>query len=593
MPTYKAPGVYVEEVDRGVKPLEAAGTAVAAFIGFTERIPKAQRDEKPRKIGLSPRKITSWTEYLRLYGGLVDDAFLPEAVNGYFANGGTKCYIVPVPHLEETGAEGTITRADLEILNPDANADAKPPAALVGEEEGDEEGDEDRDEPTGPRTLVRIEATTTNSDAAPLDIVIKPIPPEPKALEPAPQADTEGEGETGESDADTDTDAESTDDSTTPSDEQHYIVKVRRGGAVIFADSMPVSQVKSRLETDAKLKDNGIKVHLVHMVGGTASPLDQLDGNSQIALVEDGTFPLKEVRNLKDMKELGPQFAGDPLTKTGLAGLDSLEDVTIVMAPDAVQLPPDAMLDVQNKLIGHCERHKDRLAILDPPEDAKRPDQVLKWRQQKAMYDSQFAALYYPWLQVYKPSGRVSVPPSGHMAGVWARTDGTIGPWKAPANATVSGIVGLDYRTTTVEQEDLNPEGINVVRAFGSEGIRVWGARTLSSDTSWKYINVRRLFNMVEKTIKDGTSWVVFEPNDPTTWGRVWGTLDGFLRGLWRQGAFFGTSPADAYFIKVDSETNPPDVINRGELVVEVGIAPVKPAEFVIFRVSQKPAELV
>jgi phage tail sheath protein FI len=180
------------------------------------------------------------------------------------------------------------------------------------------------------------------------------------------------------------------------------------------------------------------------------------------------------------------------------------------------------------------------------------------------------------------------MPPSGHIAGVWARTDDARGVWKAPANDTIRGCLDVERPITKNEQSLLNPSGINCIRPFGTRGIRIWGARTLSSDTDWRYINVRRLFNMVETTILDGTQWAVFEPNDVKLWEGVTRTLTGFLTGLWQSGALFGTSPDQAFYVKCDAETNPPQSIDEGKLVVEVGLAPVKPAEFVIFRISQQ-----
>ncbi|MEZ5262317.1 MAG: phage tail sheath C-terminal domain-containing protein [Acidimicrobiales bacterium] len=219
--------------------------------------------------------------------------------------------------------------------------------------------------------------------------------------------------------------------------------------------------------------------------------------------------------------------------------------------------------------------------------------QIKEWRSDVAMYDSAFAAMYYPWIKVENPAAtgsadtEILIPPSGHMAGIWARNDDTRGVWKAPANEIVRGALDVELPITKAEQGHLNPIGINCIRPFGTRGIRVWGARTLSSDSDWKYVNVRRLFNMVEKTILDGTQWVVFEPNDQKLWEGVKRTISSFLRGLWRDGALFGATPDQAFFVKCDAETNPPDSIDQGKLVVEVGIAPVKPAEFVIFRISQ------
>jgi uncharacterized protein len=247
---------------------------------------------------------------------------------------------------------------------------------------------------------------------------------------------------------------------------------------------------------------------------------------------------------------------------------------------------------VQTALISHCEGQANRMAILDAP-PAMSVQGMKEWRSDVAMYDSQFAALYYPWIKVDNPNAtgandaELLVPPCGHMAGIWARTDDTRGVWKAPANEVIRGALDVEIGITKTEQGLLNPIGVNCIRPFGTRGIRVWGARTLSSDTDWQYINVRRLFNMIETTILNGTQWVVFEPNDMKLWQGVKRTLNAFLRGLWRDGALFGATADQAFFVKCDAETNPPDSIDQGKLVVEVGIAPVKPAEFVIFRISQ------
>jgi phage tail sheath protein FI len=211
------------------------------------------------------------------------------------------------------------------------------------------------------------------------------------------------------------------------------------------------------------------------------------------------------------------------------------------------------------------------------------------------MYDSKFAALYYPWIRVTNPlagaaanGNRVlTVPPSGHVAGIWARNDDTRGVWKAPANEVVRGALDVETKVTKGEQDLLNPAGVNCIRPFGTRGIRVWGGRTLSSAPSWRYVNVRRLFNFVEESILNGTQWVVFEPNDLDLWARVKRTVYAFLLGLWRQGALFGATPEQAFYVKCDEETNPPESVDEGRLVVEIGIAPVKPAEFVVFRISQ------
>lgn len=293
-------------------------------------------------------------------------------------------------------------------------------------------------------------------------------------------------------------------------------------------------------------------------------------------------------------------FAGSETDRTGINGLVIADEVTMVMVPDLITAATkaDGSVDlgmwkaVQTALISHCEGQANRMAILDAP-PAMSPQQVKEWRSDVAMYDSAFAAFYYPWIRVDNPvstspaDATILVPPSGHVAGIWSRVDDTRGVWKAPANEVVRGVLSTEIDITKGEQSLLNPIGINCIRPFGTRGIRVWGARTLSSNTDWTYINVRRLFNMIETAIMEGTQFAVFEPNDQKLWEGLKRTISAFLRGLWRDGALFGVTADQAFFVKCDSETNPPDSIDQGKVVVEVGISPVKPAEFVIFRISQ------
>jgi phage tail sheath protein FI len=284
------------------------------------------------------------------------------------------------------------------------------------------------------------------------------------------------------------------------------------------------------------------------------------------------------------------EFEGDVAKREGLGGLAAVDEITMLCIPDLQTLANNdtALRDLQGKMIAHCENASDRMAILDAPPDML-PQDILEWRMNTAGYDSKFAALYYPWLEVMDPltNQPMYVPPSGHVAGVWARTDSTRGVHKAPANEVVLGVNGLGFQVTQEEQGGLNKVGINCIRSFPGRGIRIWGARTLSSDPEWRYINVRRLFNYIAESIMEGTQWSVFEPNDEMLWTQLRIAASNFLTRTWREGALFGATPDQAFYVKCDSETNPPDVIEAGQVIVEIGIAPVKPAEFVIFRISQ------
>jgi hypothetical protein len=303
-------------------------------------------------------------------------------------------------------------------------------------------------------------------------------------------------------------------------------------------------------------------------------------------------------------------LAGSGRRRSGLGLLEEIDEVAIVAAPGYHD--PVSYED----LLKHCELMGDRVAILDPPTefpDVERLTRVGTARTGRAAKkaaagsseaepagvdssaglrprQSDYGAFYLPWLVVRDPlTGEiVETPPSGHMAGVWARTDTLRGVHKAPANEPVRGAVDLTYRVTKVEQDVLNPAGVNCIRFFPAEGIRVWGARTLAAEASeWRYLNVRRLFNMLKESIADGTRWIVFEPNDGLLWRSIRRDIGAFLTRVWRDGALYGRTPQEAFFVKCDEETNPPEVRDAGQVVTLIGVAPVKPAEFVVFKLSQ------
>lgn len=299
----------------------------------------------------------------------------------------------------------------------------------------------------------------------------------------------------------------------------------------------------------------------------------------------------------------------NPITSTGRerAGLDVLEQIDQVAIVAAPGYTDAASYDA---LLSHCEEMEDRVAILDAPEtvpainrltevatvsveegededeEAESSGEGLRPRQSEGGY----GAFYYPWITIRDPfsSEVVNVPPSGHIAGIWARSDASRGVHKAPANETVRGALNVSYQLTRGEQAELNPAGVNCIRLFRDEGIKVWGARTVADSSSeWRYLNVRRLFNMIKESIAESTRWIVFEPNDPTLWKSIRRDVTAFLTLQWREGALMGNTPEEAFFVKCDEETNPPEVIDAGIVVTRIGIAPVKPAEFVVFRISQ------
>ncbi|HEX7242933.1 MAG TPA: phage tail sheath subtilisin-like domain-containing protein [Longimicrobiaceae bacterium] len=268
---------------------------------------------------------------------------------------------------------------------------------------------------------------------------------------------------------------------------------------------------------------------------------------------------------------------------TALDGFSAIDEIAIVAVPGAL----DAA--VQQAVIDHCERMGDRFAVLD----GQRVTNAAQWTAANikgTVNNSNYAALYFPWISVYDPTtdGRLVVPPSGHMAGIYARVDTERGVHKAPANVSIRGALGVESRVGKADQDGLNPAGINAIRDING-AITVWGARTLGGDANgeWKYINVRRLFLYLRESIDEGTQWVVFEPNTPALWSKITRNATAFLTNVWRSGALFGNTPAEAFYVRCDASTNPPEVRDLGQVVTEIGVAVVRPAEFVIFRISQ------
>ncbi|MBN1177966.1 MAG: phage tail sheath family protein [Anaerolineae bacterium] len=545
MPEYLSPGVYVEEVDRGPKPIEGVGTSMAAFIGFTEKA-ELRREIDGEMVTQDllniPQLVTNWTQFVERYGEFVPGSYLAHSVYGYFMNGGTRAYVVSVR---------TIPKAQAALLN----AEGKPQLVVRARQAGFE----------GMRMRVRI------ADVLAL--------PEPKGARKAKkEGDEEGPAEPeGVGDA-------------TPS--FTLIVERERmdGGWKVAEEVRDVTMHEVRENGKAEVRvayRNNRPPELVELLIPDASqPLAKVwpQEQEQTLHIESKQLPAPT----------SAEFQGKVTERSGVEGLEALEDVTIVCVPDLMASMPgesvelDTIKAVQTMMIAHCERLGDRVAILDAPPDMT-PQEIKKWRMETAGFDSSYAALYYPWITVMDPvtNRPIHIPPSGHMAGIWARNDITRGVHKAPANEVVQGAIGLAYQTTKGEQDTLNPNGVNCIRAFPGRGIRVWGARTLSSNPSWRYINVRRLFNFVEKSIEGGTQWVVFEPNDRKLWARVRRDVTAFLKTVWRAGALFGSTPDEAFYVKIDDELNPPEIRDQGKLIIEIGMAPVKPAEFVIFRISQ------
>ncbi|MTE17747.1 phage tail sheath family protein [Streptomyces sp. TRM43335] len=510
MPTYLTPGVYVEEVQSGARPIEGVGTAVAAFVGFAEKGPFH-----------APTLVTGWDQYTQHFGGFTEGTYLAHAVYGYFANGGGAAYVVRIGGAAEDASA------------PAAADDARRRAAGAGE----------------PVELGGfLVAARPGVSGVTVEI-----------------ADADGESP--------------------PQD--RFKVLVRRGEQV--AETYEVStrrNVRAYLVNQTRSSE---LIEVAEQQGATPGrPANQI-----VALPDAPAVPAAP--GAGEVSRLDPaEYVGDAAARTGFGGLETIDEITMVAVPDLMSahqrgdIDAEGVRTVQLAVISHCEQMGDRVAVLDTPPGLS-AQQVRTWRNDEAGYDSRYAGLYYPWIRVFDPAaGRnTTVPPSGHIAGVWARSDAERGVHKAPANEVIRGAVDLESRLSKGEQDLLNPIGVNCVRAFPGRGIRVWGARTLSSDPAWRYLNVRRLFNYLEESILLGTQWVVFEPNDDRLWSSIRRNVTAFLTEEWRRGALFGRTAQEAFYVKCDRDNNPQESIDQGRVICEIGVSPVKPAEFVVFRLAQ------
>ncbi len=321
--------------------------------------------------------------------------------------------------------------------------------------------------------------------------------------------------------------------------------------------------------------DNGGKqLYVVRVVGGgTASTLaGGAPGN-------DGIAP-----SAVDYAGARDEVSGS----TGLCALEDVDNVSIVMVPAAAEGDAETHLAITRAMQSHCAKMRHRVGIVDPREGTSLSD-VQAFRDH---FDDSRLALYYPWVVVADPAGvERALPPSGFVAGIYARVDAMRGVHKAPANAVVHGARRFETKITRAQQEVLNPKGVNCLRSFPGRGHRVWGARTMSSDADWKYVNVRRYSLYLERSIERGTQWVVFEPNGEALWAQMREAVSRFLHDEWKNGRLVGSKPESAYFVRCDRTTMTQDDIDNGRLVCTVGVAVVRPAEFVIFRVGQWTAD--
>ena len=583
MAEYLSPGVYVEEYDSGATPMQGVGTSTAGFVGLAERGPVVGQ----------PQLVTSFADYKRMYGGYLSEAayggsrYLPYAVEQFFANGGARAYIMrAVPGdaraaafttgvLKLTAANPGAWAEDMRVvITPSSKAKTQVLAASGAEltlknADGFNPGDvvELFDGKTAAHATIKsvLDRVITLDAPCAVDVADAKVGTA-KYIKTCEITLTARLGEN----------TEVFEHLSLKPDALNYIgVKTARSDLITVEVQAPKAPAAPAKEKDKDGKEvpapKAVSIVPYELCGGSGSEMVltlQGGSNGSVLSVSPDAF-------------LGRDDG--PGRRTGLQAFQENGNVSILAIP-GITAP-----EVQAALIGFCEGKKSCFAILDVPMELKKTSDVANFRD---MYDSTYAAMYHPWLEMYDAGTRrpAYFPPSGAMAGIYARTDIERGVHKAPANEVVRGCTGLSCAYNEGEQDILNPIGVNLIRAFTGRGIRVWGARTISSNGLWKYLNVRRLFIYVEESIKANTSWVVFEPNSTALWSRVTRTIEAFLATCWRDGALAGSSPSEAFFVECGPTTMTQDDIDNGRLICQIGIAPVKPAEFVIFRITQKTA---
>jgi uncharacterized protein len=601
MPEYLAPGVYVEEVSFRAKSIEGVPTSTTGMAGLARYGP-VQYGGGP--IRSEPRLITSFTEFETVYGGLEELAisggripFLAHAARAFFANGGKRLYVSRVFTARAGDANLGVARRAISDGANTATWIARWPGSLgnVWVE-------------TRPMRT-RVNAFNSDSgikvqrvrDGAVIEVLaagtIPPRPDAPLSLADLAVVSVNEDGNQKFSKA-----------PITIDQVIHLvelIVTVRAGEervdqyTELGAAPEQTRYIGKVLERDAPSDENS----LVWLDWNAAAADDTgpaalmvlltgANGAGRLTGGNDGDLPAPIDF---EGKEADPDNAA--VKATGLAALGEVNDIAIVAMPDAAALStPDDIFTATQALVEHCEALRYRIAVVDGPQNSSM-NEIRKFR---GKFDNKYAALYHPWIEILDPNERAAqgrppkrllLQPSGFVAGIYARSDIERGVHKAPANEVVRGLTRFEININKARQDVLNPEGINALRFFEGRGNRVWGARTMSSDPEWKYVNVRRLFIYLEHSIDKGTQWAVFEPNNSRLWANIRQTVENFLLVQWNNGALLGDKPEDAYFVRCDRTTMTQNDLDNGRLICLIGVAPVYPAEFVIFRIGQWTAD--
>jgi len=553
--------------------MEGVGTSTAGFIGLAEKGP----------VEGVPQLVTNFAEFRRIYGGYLSEnefgeyRYLAYAVESFFVNGGSRCYIMRVAPSDAKASVGYAPSKDAAVVkftakNPGVWGDRIKITVTPSSKARTQILEEITD---GEVTKYRVK---NGAGFNPGDIVAfnhKSTTIYNKVVSNQDNVITFAEP----------FEEDVVDTNLVPAktiSTCEFNLEVKYGDIEEVYENVSFNINAANHIAKKTAKSDLIVAEYVGSDDEIVHPFYAMAGEGASSAI----FSLANGSNGSVASLSAADFIGTDRgagKRTGIQAFLDNDTVSIIAVPGITDP------NVQLTLVAHCENLASRFAVLDCPRDAKKVQDIIAHRN---IFDSSYAALYHPWLEVFDPLDKktIAIPPSGAVMGIYARTDNTRGVHKAPANEVVRTCTGLDCQFNKGEQDILNPKGVNLIRVFPGQGIRVWGARTLSSDPSWKYVNIRRLFIFIEETIKQNTNWAVFEPNNEVLWVRVQRTISVFLNNLWRNGYLAGSTPEEAFFVNIGRSTMTQDDIDNGRLICVIGVAPVKPAEFVIFRITQKTA---
>lgn len=567
MAEYLSPGVYVEEFESGMRPMEGVSTSTAGFIGLAE---------KGKTVG-TPEFVSSFADFTRKFGGYLpenpygDNRYLAYSVEQFFANGGARAYIMRAVATDAAAASVKVGPLTITAKNAGKWGNEVKVTVVTASKGKTNVTEVSGDDKTGKVYTVANASAFAEGDTVAIKVNGK-VTGYNKVAQVVGNTITFA----------TAVKEDLVDNTAVP---KKFIVSAELNVEVAYRDTVEVYEGVSFNASSASYITKVLsKSEIVDVTAAdttaVAAPISYFTSEAEaekavvlLAGGSDGTA-----------KGITPDiFMGvdnGPGKRTGLAAFKEISNVSIMAIPGVTDPA------VQLALVAHCTNTGAAFAVLDVPRELTKPNDVLTHKEK---IDSDYAALYHPWIQVYDSLNKkpAYIPPSGAVAGIYARSDIERGVHKAPANEVVYNAIGLEVLYNKAEQDILNPAGVNLIRALPGQGIRVWGARTTSSNSLWKYVNVRRLFIYLEESIKSETNWAVFEPNDEMLWSRVGRTIRAFLRDMWRNGALVGSTEDQAFFVNIGRDTMSQNDILNGRLICEIGVAPSRPAEFVIFRITQ------